>query len=162
MTTPASRKRKRRSVAPLSLRIENAVFPVTECGCWIWMKHTDENGYGTIRVNGKMMKAHRASYVAARGEIKSGMKVLHRCDVRCCVNPDHLFLGTQRDNVRDMFHKCRAANVHGERNPNSKLTHEQVSEIKRSALGCVALSKEYGVSASIISAIKLGKNWRHA
>lgn len=150
-----------RTLVPLAVRIENGVMPVTECGCWIWMGLLDANGYGQIKVAGRMERVHRASWKTFVGPIPAGMKALHRCDIRCCANPDHLFLGTQFDNMADMFRKGRNAVVLGEANPNSKLTADQVREIRQSGLGCVALGKQYGVGKSMISYIKTGKNWTH-
>lgn len=152
---------KKREVEPLQTRIERGVMLLAECGCWIWERHVDDIGYGTIRVEGSMMKAHRASWTAFKGPIPTGEKVLHKCDVRCCVNPDHLFLGDQIDNMRDMIRKGRGPNLNGEINPNSKLTAAEALEIKNSPLGCAELGRIYKISASMASSIKLGKNWTH-
>jgi hypothetical protein len=80
---------------------------ITECGCQIWMAGVDGHGYGQIRLNGKMEGAHRASWRLVNGSIPSGLHVLHRCDVPPCINPSHLFLGTQADNMADMYRKRR-------------------------------------------------------
>lgn len=144
----------------LQERIEDSIVRITESGCWIWMKHLDISGYGKIRI-GKMFKAHRASWMAFRGEIPAGMWVLHRCDIRCCVNPDHLFIGNCADNVHDMMRKGRARNPNGECNSNVKLTEQQVIEIRSSGLGCVAVSRKYGICPSTASAIKSKKIWKH-
>lgn len=76
-------------------------------GCWLWTKGRMPFGYGAIVVNGKTKLAHRVSYEAHVGPIPSGLCVLHRCDVPPCVNPEHLFLGTQLDNMRDKIAKGR-------------------------------------------------------
>lgn len=76
--------------------------------CWIWTGARYALGYGAFGPKGTgAMGAHRYSWILAHGEIPAGMKVLHKCDVRCCVNPDHLFLGTQKDNIADMMAKGR-------------------------------------------------------
>jgi hypothetical protein len=91
----------------LVLDLMERTMPVTESGCIIWMGSVSDNGYGSLRRKGKHMAAHRAVWIQHFGPIPDGQWVLHRCDVRCCVNPDHLFLGTRTDNVRDMVSKNR-------------------------------------------------------
>lgn len=146
--------------APLAERIEASVMPLTECGCWIWMKDVDAGGYGTIRV-GKMMKAHRASWVAFKGEIPDELKVLHSCDVPSCVNPEHLFLGTQTENMQDMYRKGRQPSIRGGDNPNARLTEAQVIAIKSSKLGASELARQFGITPTMASYIKRGKSWGH-
>ena len=75
--------------------------------CWLWTGNTEKIGYGIFKLKGKALKAHRLSYAYHKNSIPAGNMVLHRCDVRNCVNPDHLFLGTQTDNMRDMTAKGR-------------------------------------------------------
>ena len=74
-------------------------------GCWLWNGHKDADGYG-LAFHAKRL-AHRVSYEEFVSPIPKGLNVLHRCDVRCCVNPEHLFLGTQQDNMKDMYSKGR-------------------------------------------------------
>lgn len=150
-----------RALVPLAERIQNGIIPVTECGCWIWMGQLDDNGYGFIKTSGKNVRVHRVSWETFVGAIPPKMKVLHQCDIRCCANPDHLFLGTQFDNMRDMIRKGRGPNLNGEINPNSKLTSAQALAIKNSPLGCAELGRVHKISASMASNIKLGKNWTH-
>ena len=89
--------------------IEGKYIPVTESGCWLWLKHT-HNGDGRIRVNGKLFTASRLSYIKHIGEIPDGLFVLHKCDVRCCVNPDHLYVGTHQQNMTDRMIRERTHN----------------------------------------------------
>lgn len=148
-----------RALATLPVRLESGIIRLTECGCWIWMGSLDPGGYGTIKTFGKNEKTHRASWKAFVGPIPDGLKVLHTCDIRCCINPDHLFIGTQADNVADMIAKGRGPNCRGERNANSKITAAQAKEIKNSSLGVVQLGELYGLRKSMVSNIKRGENW---
>lgn len=94
-------------------RIMAASTPEPNTGCWLWLGSTGNSGYGKLRIGHTQdVSAHRASFATFKGLIPSGMCVLHSCDVRLCVNPDHLFIGTKSDNTRDMVrkgrHKCPA------------------------------------------------------
>lgn len=93
------------------VRFFRYAFPEPNTGCWLWgasLKEGKCGGYGQLKVNGKEVTAHRVSYMIHKGPIPKGLYVLHTCDVRSCVNPDHLFLGTQKDNIHDMMKKGRA------------------------------------------------------
>lgn len=91
---------------PLHYRLMARV--VQEGDCWVWTASKFNSGYGKITFNERQMGAHRASWLVFRGDIPAGICVLHKCDNRPCVNPDHLFLGTNLDNVRDKQAKGRA------------------------------------------------------
>ncbi len=99
-------KQKNKTVAE---RLDEYSLPVPWSGCALWMGRIDERGYGRIYVRGRNTTAHRAAWEVMRGQIPHGLCVLHKCDVKCCVNPEHLFLGTQHDNVIDMSKKGRGA-----------------------------------------------------
>lgn len=138
--------------------------------CWLWIGATREDGYGIISVNGRPTRAHRYSWTMHRGEIPNGLHVLHRCDTPACVNPDHLFLGTNADNVADREAKGRGSpppDVHhrGDDHPSSKLTEAIVREIRASYRPRVVtqaeLAKRYGVSEAAVWAVLHGQNWRH-
>lgn len=135
-------------------------------GCWIWTGTLRPDGYGVIGLGGReegIARVHRLSYKWARGPIPDGMFVCHECDRPACVNPAHLFLGDAGDNIRDAVKKGRHA--HGETASYSKLTKEQVVEIRRRYAGenisQYKLAEEYPVSRSMIGLIVTGERWAH-
>lgn len=131
----------------------------THGGCWIWRAAISWNGYGFFKIARKMVGAHRASWTMFRGKIPDGMMILHKCDNPPCVNPGHLFVGTQRDNHRDMVLKGRGIN--GEKNGRHKLNRLQVSIIRKTAgVSQQYLADLFGVSQAAISSIQRGKTWR--
>ena len=108
-------------------------FTRQENGCWIWNASVTNSGYGRIREAGfgsKTLLAHRVSWEIHNGPIEDRKLVLHKCDVRRCVNPNHLFLGTYSDNAQDREEKGRGANQKGEKNPARKLNDKLVLEIR--------------------------------
>lgn len=144
---------------PLSDKIEKHTIRIPESGCWVWMSTIHENGYGRVCAGKKPFYAHRVSYEQKYGPIPSGMMALHHCDVRCCVNPDHIFVGTQQNNMTDKVRKNRQAK--GISHGNAKLTEDQVLEIKYSSETSIKLAAKFDYSASMIRAIKNGKLWKH-
>jgi hypothetical protein len=134
-------------------------FVKQDSGCWIWKAVVRSDGYGQFRVGPKMVGAHRVSYELFKGAIPQGMRVLHRCDNPLCVNPEHLFLGTQADNVADMVQKGRKAK--GQKTNRTNLTEDDIRAI-RAALGTnVEIAKRYGVVPHTISRIRTGARWGH-
>jgi hypothetical protein len=129
--------------------------------CILWHKGIRKDGYGDAHANGKHWLAHRLIYTRAFGEIPNGMCVLHKCDIRNCVNPQHLFLGTQKDNVRDMETKNRARHPNGEEHGRSKLSEAEVLAIRAADLSYRILAKQFGVCLAVISQIKNRQNWVH-
>lgn len=132
--------------------------------CWLWVGRLDKDGYGECKsvCNKRTWKAHRFSYHLANGGIPEGLMVRHRCDVRNCINPKHLKLGTVVDNSADM--KARNRSLRGERNPTAKLNDEKVIEIRRRAASGekkIRLAEEFGVTDVAISDICNGKVWTH-
>lgn len=132
-------------------------------GCWLWVGARGGNGYGVFAVGGDLVKAHRFAYLLERGPIRAGLRVLHRCDVRRCVNPDHLFLGTQSDNLRDMVAKGRHRPNprRGERHHGARLTTADVIAIRASTDSRKVLRERYGVSKGAIAAILARRIWAH-
>lgn len=138
--------------------------------CWEWTSAKDPSGYGLMwltRVGYKSVKAHRISYELEYGSIPQGMNVLHQCDNPPCVNPEHLFIGTNADNVADKIRKGREKHPSGEDHPGSKLTWDQVREIRRRfkrvskrVCNVEELSKEFNISTSTIRYIISGKLWK--
>ena len=117
-----------------------------------------KGGYGQIHHKGKTVYAHRVAWELANGTITDDSYVLHQCDNRRCVNPDHLFLGTFEDNMADMVMKGRQAR--GNNKPHSKLNAEMVREIRQSDATQDEIAKSFGVSRSLISMVRSGKIWR--
>lgn len=134
--------------------------------CWEWRGPRFPKGYGIFSMRGRTWNAHRAGWVLFRGEIGDGLVVCHRCDNRGCVNPNHLFLGTQQENIADMVAKGRQRGDHrpGDKCPTAKLSEDQAIEIKRRALAGEsqkALAREFGLKQPTVSNIKTGKTWGH-
>ena len=140
-------------------------IPEPNSGCLLWLGAADKFGYGTIWDGNVRWKTHRLAFSLARGAIPHGMHVCHYCDNPCCVNSDHLFLGTAADNAADKVRKGRARGnrTNGEQHSQAKLTALQVTEIRlRSKKGesARALARAYGMSKTTIQYIILGKIWR--
>jgi len=129
--------------------------------CWIWTGSCS-NGYGNFMTPTKHERAHRFSWMLHRGEIPKGVFVCHTCDNPCCVNPGHLFLGTQTENMADMWKKGRG--VHGSRVITARLDESKVIKIRELASSGVSIkemAKEFGVGLSTIGEVLRGTNWRH-
>ena len=132
---------------------------VSDGDCWRWTATRNSDGYGIIWLSGKYWLAHRFSYDLHFGEIPVGLLVCHHCDTPDCVNPEHLFLGTQKDNMEDCDAKGRIRR--GETHPCAKLTLADVNSI-RDAINITQreLAKEFGVGRSTIGEIRTGKKWK--
>jgi hypothetical protein len=129
-------------------------------GCVVWLGHRTRYGYGLIKQDGKYRHTHRVSWELANGEVPDGLHVLHRCDVRACVNPDHLFVGTHVENMRDMVAKRRQ--MHGDRSPRATLTNEQAAAIYsrlKNGASTKELAAEYGVGLHVVYNIQAGRAW---
>lgn len=126
-------------------------------GCWNWVRASNLEGYGRAWHNGKLHLTHRLAWEQARGPIPDGFQVLHRCDNPACINPDHLFLGTHVDNMRDRELKGRGVF-------EQKLNIEQVKQIRillRKGIKQKKLAAMFGVSQAEISHIKLQRRWKN-
>ena len=136
---------------------EESVIPEPNSGCWLWTGVCNRDGYGQFNSDG----AHRASFSIYRGPIPLNMCVCHHCDTPCCVNPDHLFIGTQKENIADRHTKGRSkgGSLPGDKNRNSKLTPKQVIAIREDARIQKDIANDYGISFKTVSKIKLGQRW---
>jgi hypothetical protein len=172
----------------LTETIEAYSMPVPECGCWIWMGAAGR--YGQAKRNGRVIRAHRLSWIAHNGDIPAGLHVLHKCDTPLCVNPAHLFIGTPLDNAGDREAKGRGNQpsglrngrhtkpwrtargerhycyMHpefrqGEKNGRAKLTESDIVAIRSSTLGPCATGRLFGVSKTTIMRIRDRRLWSH-
>jgi len=130
--------------------------------CWIWLgaKKT-RSGYGNFFYRKKVIHAHRASYLIFIGSIPDNLYVCHHCDNPSCVNPKHLFIGTQDDNMKDMIKKNRSGNTKGSKNGNSKLSEGDILEIRQSEEYSFVLAKKYSISPTQVCNIRKRKVWKH-
>lgn len=163
-------------------RFERFILPEPMSGCWLWTGGVDGDGYGIFwrgaDVEPQQIRAPRAAWELYRGPIAGGLFVLHRCDQPCCVNPDHLFLGSHADNMADRSRKGRtalcgspgAANgtatkpesiLRGSQVPHAKLTEARVRAIRADTRPLASIAKENGVSIAAVSMARNGRTWRH-
>ena len=135
-------------------------FVVSDSGCWEWSGLRHRSGYGHFTLPGhKKVRAHRLSYELHKGPIPDGLFVLHRCDNPPCVNPEHLWLGTAKDNLHDAIKKGRWKVGTCEKGPNSRLTPDAVAHIRRRELTAVEYGELYGVWHTTVQNIWLGRTW---
>lgn len=136
--------------------IERCLFR-TDTGCWIWKFHTNRAGYPYGTEFRKNVAIHRRAYELWHGPIPKGLYVCHRCDTPPCCNPDHLFAGTNSENMTDAFNKGR---VHaGTRAPLAKLNADQVRRIRVDSRSQRVIAEEFGVNQVTISRVKLGVSY---
>jgi len=128
--------------------------------CWVWLGAKDHGGYGLFGLKGRAIHAHRASYYVYNGPFDMELDVLHACDNRVCVNPNHLFLGTAADNMADMVAKGRSNKRHGEARHNTQYSNDEVAEWRRlhsEGYSFSRLAKMFGVSRAHMYAVLAGK-----
>jgi hypothetical protein len=143
-------------------RLEGNSIPEPNSGCWLWEGCLHRaNGYGKVGIGHKAFYAHRLSWLEYRGSIPKKMYVLHSCDNPGCVNPDHLFIGTQADNLRDMHNKGRSNHPRGEQHSRARLTEKDVRDIRASELSYTKLARLYGVLPGTIGNIRSRRIWKH-
>lgn len=153
---------------PVIQRFWDKVKKESENECWEWIGAINSTGRGIFNYPGmKNGKAHRVSWIIHYGDIPNNLCVLHHCDNGKCVNPNHLFLGTKGDNNTDRKQKGRSNPLRGENDPKSKLTEENVRDIRKlyipdsKEFNQFKLADMFGVSRSTILAILRGDNWKH-
>jgi hypothetical protein len=145
--------------------------------CWLWLRARDDKGYGRFMLNHRAQPASRIAWQLTYGNIPPGLFVCHKCDVRLCVRPEHLFLGTPADNMHDMIAKRRhafgdkngarthpEAVRHGAQRAFAKLTNEAVLEIRQlyaQGITQQILAERYGVMCSTVQKVIAGHTWRH-
>lgn len=143
---------------------------ISETGCWEWTGYIEKNGYGKITFRRKRQSVHRLSYSSFKGDIPEGMDVCHRCDVRHCVNPEHLFVGTRKQNMEDCVNKGRQAkgdklqHLVGEKCNFSKLCSDDVIQIRKLKSEGVKTSEiafKFNVSGDNIRRIVRRDTWSH-
>jgi hypothetical protein len=147
----------------LKRRFEKFHIPEPNSGCWLWIAFINEtNGYGYFRMRKRgAVRAHRVAHEIYKGPITSGLNVLHTCDNRACVNPEHLYLGTYLDNARDRDQRQRRRAPKGMLNGRAKLTESDVRAIRLDPRSETAIARAYGVGFTAISDIKEGRKWTH-
>lgn len=128
-------------------------------GCWVWQRVKNNAGYGQLRYIDGPRLAHRVSWIVHRGPIPGGIQVLHKCDVKLCVNPSHLFLGTQKENLRDMVRKDRSSR--GGRHFNAVVIERIVRVIRRSKRTLTDLAAHYGITYGEAWNIRSRRRWAH-
>lgn len=131
------------------------ISDINDNGCWIIKNNLNNKGYASVKCKGISVNAHRASYLAFVGPITENLFVCHKCDVRNCVNPDHLFLGTHRENMLDAYAKGRIVLALTEDSVN------YIREMYNEGWGCMELSRRFGVDHETIRNIFSGKTYRH-
>lgn len=141
--------------------IEYHSIPEPNSGCWLWLGALDRSGYGRIRAKriGEAY-AHRYCLSLSHGPL-GDLHALHKCDNPICVNPDHLFAGTNADNNRDMMKKGRNIFLRGEDSPHTKITKNDVLEIRASSDTFAALASKFSISIGAVSHIRGRRSWRH-
>lgn len=139
-------------------RFHESYIPEPNSGCWLWIGALGGD-YGNIKVNGAKTGSHVYSWKLNKGDIPKGIFVCHKCDTPLCVNPNHLFLGTHKENMKDMRLKARSAK--GSRASRSKLNENEVTAIRNDPSSWDVIAKKYGVTRENIRAVKIRLTWTH-
>jgi len=152
MRYPKNRKKRFYPTIDIAVRLDKWSIPEPNTGCWLWFGSQDRDGYGKLIRQRKHVRAHRASFEVHCGPIPVGMYVLHRCDMPACINPEHLFLGSNQDNMDDMMRKGRKClrPTKGK----TKLTPEQILAIRQDRRSLIEIAEEYKITSTYASRIR--------
>jgi len=145
---------------PIEERFFEKISPEPNSGCWLWTATGTKQGYGLFCIKHTSVLAHRVSYELHHGKIPDGLMVLHNCDNPSCVNPDHLRVGTNADNMRDKRERNRSSRLTRDKIPHAKMTADQVRYIRTSSSSEASMAREIGVSRSTIRNARLGICYR--
>jgi hypothetical protein len=146
----------------LRLFLEQRIIRIPIAGCWLWTGSVRSTGYASTNlISSPESSGHRLSWTIYKGPIPTGMHVLHKCDTRSCINPHHLFLGTNADNARDRDAKNRGVIPLGEHNGRAKLTAQQVLDIREDGRSTKEIAAQYNVLVRHINFIRKRQTWRH-
>lgn len=139
------------------------LYKIDENGCWICTSHAPGlDGYCATSFKGKLIKMHRYMYEKYKGKIPEGLLLRHKCDVRNCINPDHLIPGTDKDNNRDMWERGRAVVQKGEEKPNARLTEAQVREIREAVVDLTKYyTNKFNLSYKTVFDVVFKRTWKH-
>lgn len=162
--TPAPPRVRLRRLHDLQQVIIQASIPEPMSGCWLWERACQSRGYGQITLNGKGVLAHRASFEAFYDvDLDREMVVCHRCDNPICVNPDHLFVGTQSDNMKDCAKKGRIKmpSQKGAAHSQAQISEEQALAIRADTRNYRIIAASFGISKTTVHEIKTRKTWGH-
>lgn len=143
-------------------RFWSKVHKRSDIDCWEWTGYIHPYGYGKLKIRGRHKLAHRLSWIIAYGKIPNNMCICHKCDNRKCVNPNHLFVGTKSDNIKDRHVKGRS--VKGESNGRAILTETQVVFIKQGIQNGIKrrqLATMFNVGMNAIDKIACGRTWQY-
>jgi hypothetical protein len=138
-------------------RLDHYSIPEPNSGCFLWLGATTLMGYGNISFQGRSFHAHKLAWLTHRGLVPDGLEVMHKCDVPSCVNPDHLELGTHKQNMTD-------AKARGRLKRSPELTQEKVREIREKCArnaNRVLLAEQYGIGRRTLYRILDGEAWAH-
>lgn len=148
-------------------RLANGLDAAEDGTCWLWMRGIGRGGYGQITMGRQVYRTHRAAYRVAYGDIPNGLCVCHSCDVRRCINPEHLHLGTAADNhqeCRDRRRNFPPPHIYGEAHPRSRLTESDVINIREMVnthgITIAQVARSYGVNWRTIKLIQIGAAWK--
>lgn len=135
-----------------------------ETGCRIWNGSKNKRGYGRLGVDNKLVQAHRYSYELSNGKIPDGLYVTHKCDTPACIEPTHLSVGSQQDNMDEMVQRCRSLHRKGSKNPKHTLIESDIPKIRAlrvSGMTYQSIASIFNVQLPTIWKVTSGKTWVH-